>query len=317
MKFHHIAEKSDDKKRVVDILCGRFGMSRLLTKRIRLYGVLHVNGFHHRMIDPVSEGDRIDISYQEPVVAPPAVLPDRENIRVLFCDDHILVVSKPSGMVTHPTTGHQTGTLIDMFTEEKLRPVSRLDRETSGVLILARDPHSHYLLSLQHQNKTIKKEYIAFVHGIFEPLSGTIRSPIKRKPDSIMLRCVSADGETAVTHYETIRSFSNLDTSIVRFELETGRTHQIRVHALSLGHPLIGDGLYGATSRDNASFQKSVYLDGVLNRQALHASRIIFDHPVTKERLSFAAEWPDDMKSLLIRMETDDRNGANDHRLFE
>ncbi len=306
MKLQHIVEKQDHEKRVVDILCSRLGMSRLLAKRIRLYGVLNVNGVHHRMIDPVSEGDCIFVSYQEPSIAPPVVLPDRENIRVLFCDEHILVVAKPSGMVTHPTTGHQTGTLIDMFPEQKLHPVSRLDRETSGVIILARDPHCHYLLSLQHQDKTIKKEYIGFVHGIFNPLAGTISSSIKRKPDSIMLRCVSDDGETAITHYETVKTFPGLDTSVVKFRLETGRTHQIRVHSLSLGHPLIGDGLYGASSMDNAHFQKSSRLDDQLGRQALHACQITFDHPITKDRLSFTADLPDDMANLLAWMEAEE-----------
>lgn len=306
MKFEHIADNLDDQKRVVDILCGRFGMSRLLTKRIRLYGILHVNGVHHRMIDPVSEGDAIFLSYQEPDILPPLQLKDREDIGILFCDAYVVVITKPSGMVTHPTSGHADGTLIDMFPEQKLRPVSRLDRETSGVMILARDPHVHYTLSLQHQNKTIEKEYIGFVHGIFDPLSGTIDASIKRKPDSIMLRCISEDGDAAITHYETVETFPSLDASVVRFRLETGRTHQIRVHCLLLGHPLIGDGLYGASSKDNGHFQKSARLDAMLGRQALHASTITFDHPMTKERLSFTAEMPEDMKRLLIYMKNEE-----------
>lgn len=306
MKLKYIVEKQDHQKKVVDILCGRLGMSRLLSKRIRLYGTLNVNGNHYRMIDPVSEGDCIFISYQEPAVVPPLILEDRDNIKVLFCDEHILVVSKPAGIVTHPTSGHSSGTLTDLFPELKLHPVSRLDRETSGVIILARDPHSHYLLSLQHQNKSIEKDYIGFVHGVFNPREGSIKSSIKRKPDSIMLRCVADDGDTAVTHYETIRSFETLDTSVVKYRLETGRTHQIRVHSLSVGHPLIGDGLYGASSRDNGHYQKSAFLDVVLGRQALHASSITFTHPITKERLTCTAEMPEDMKDLLGRMAMED-----------
>ena len=303
MKLEHIVEDQDDQKRVVDILCNRLGMSRLLSKKIRLYGVLNVNGAHYRMIDPVSKGDCIFVSYQEPLIPPPAILDDRENIKVLYCDDHIVVVSKPSGIVTHPTTGHQTGTLLDLFPEVKLHPVSRLDRETSGVIILARDPHSHYLLSLQHQNKTIIKEYIGFVHGIFNPADGTINAPIKRAPDSIMLRCVADDGDTAITHYETVRTFPNIDTSIVKFRLETGRTHQIRIHSLTYGHPLIGDGLYGASSEDNGHFQKSSYLDALLGRQALHASSVTFSHPITKVRLTFIADLLEDMANLILQME--------------
>ncbi len=306
MKWEHTADSADDGKRVVDILCGRFGMSRLLTKRIRLYGTLEVNGSHYRMIDPVFDGDHIFISYQEPDVCPPSILTDKDRIRVLYCDDSVVVLDKPSDMVTHPTSGHASGTLTDFFPEQRLHPVSRLDRETSGVILLARDPHAHYILSLQHQNKSIEKEYIGFVHGIFDPQKGTIDAPIKRKPNSIMLRCTAEDGDAAVTHYETIRTFPKLDTSVVRFRLETGRTHQIRVHCLSLGHPLIGDGLYGASSKDNAHFQKSAWLDAVLGRQALHASFLSFLHPVTKERIIVDAELPEDMKMLLEKMEKED-----------
>lgn len=306
MKLQHIVESQDHQKKVVDILCNSLGMSRLLSKRIRLYGILNVNGVHHRMIDPVSEGDCIFVSYKEPLVEPPVILKDRENIKVLFCDEHILVVSKPSGIVTHPTSGHQTGTLIDMFPETKLHPVSRLDRETSGVIILARDPHSHYLLSLQHQDKTIEKEYIGFVHGVFNPLNGTINASIKRKPNSIMLRCVAEDGDIAITHYVTEKFFPGLDVSIVKYRLETGRTHQIRIHSLSMGHPLIGDGLYGASSIDNGHFQKSKYYDEILGRQALHAHQTTFTHPISKERMSFTAELPEDMNNLISIFEKDE-----------
>jgi len=311
MKFQYIVEKQDHRMKVVDILCGRLGMSRLLSKRIRLYGTLNVNGLHHRMIDPVSEGDCIFVAYQEPTIAPPLVLEDRDDIKVLFCDEHILVVSKPSGIVTHPTSGHASGTLIDLFPELKLHPVSRLDRETSGVIILARDPHSHYLLSLQHQNKSIDKEYIGFIHGIFNPPEGTISAAIKRKPGSSMLRCVADDGDAAVTHYRTVESFGMLDTSVVRYRLETGRTHQIRIHSLFMGHPLIGDGLYGASSNDNSHYQKSAWLDDVLHRQALHAASITFTHPITKERITCTAEMPEDMKALLDRMASEERKAID------
>lgn len=306
MKLNHIVESKDNQKRVVDILCGTLGMSRLLAKRIRLYGILTVNDKHFRMIDLASEGDRIFLSYKEPLITPVINLPDRENIKVLFCDEYLVVVSKPSGIVTHPTTGHQSGTLTDLFGEVKLHPVSRLDRETSGVIIFARDPHSHYKLSRQHQDKTMKKEYIGFIHGIFDPLSGTINEPIKRAPDSIMLRCVDSEGDISVTHYETIRTFPHISTSIVRFCLETGRTHQIRVHSLHNGHPLIGDGLYGASSKDSGHFQKSAYLDDVLGRQALHAECVTIFHPRTGERMTFKADFPEDMVNLINRMESDE-----------
>ena len=167
MKINHTAAQIDHGKRLVDVLTGNLGMSRLLVKKIRLYGSVYVNNKHHRMIDPVYYNDNIFLIYDEPFEKEPVRISERNGIRILYSDEYLVIISKPSGMVTHPTSNHQNNTLLDNFRDIKLHPVSRLDRETSGIIVLARNPHCHYRLSLQHQEKSIVKKYIAVNHGIF------------------------------------------------------------------------------------------------------------------------------------------------------
>jgi len=306
MQLFYKVKSIDDNKRLIDVLCNTLSMSRLLTKRIRLYGTVLVNNSHHRMIDNVFTDDQIFLSYNEPTKPEPENCLERAGIDVLFFDKNIIVLNKPSGIVTHHTANHQNNTILDHFNEFKLHPVSRLDRETSGIIIMARDPHSHYKLSLQHQNKTIVKRYIAINHGIFPFDKGTINASISRKPNSIMLRHVSANGDIAITNFENIQKFKNLNTSINNFTIETGRTHQIRVHSLYCNNPIIGDGLYGASSNDNKHYQKSAYLDNIISRQALHACYVSFEHPLTSKRMEFSQDIPIDMNNLIEIMKNHD-----------
>ena len=308
MIMHHRVMIQDDGKRVVDILRGTVRMSGLLTKRIRLYGSMTVNGHPARMIDPAYAGDEIAVSYRESALPEPETVLERGGVGILYSDRHILVMTKPAGMVTHPTSHHQSGTLTDHFPELNLHPVSRLDRETSGILLIARDPHAHHSLALQHKDQTMKKEYLGIHHGIFDPPDGCIDAPIRRRADTIMLRCVAPDGAPATTMYRTIECFSHVGASLVRFVLGTGRTHQIRVHSLYMGHPIVGDGLYGASSNENAHYQRSGYLDREIARQALHAAAIEFIHPISGERMEFLAPLPEDMENLLTCIRRVDRS---------
>ncbi|MHB1453634.1 MAG: RluA family pseudouridine synthase [Saccharofermentanales bacterium] len=308
MILTHRVSPGDNGKRVVDILRSTVGMSGLLTKRIRLYGTMTVNGIPSRMIDPAFTGDDISMTYREREVSEPEIVEGRSGIGILYSDRNIIIVVKPAGMVTHPTSNHQSGTLTDHFPELVLHPVSRLDRETSGIILIARDPHAHYSLALQHKNLIMKKEYLGIQHGIFNPASGVIDAPIKRRDNTIMLRCVSPDGAAAVTRYETVEKFLNVGASLVRFSLETGRTHQIRVHSLYAGHPIIGDGLYGASSNENAHYQRSGFLDHEISRQALHAASITFDHPITGQKLHFESPMPEDMALLLQNIRSLDQS---------
>ena len=168
--------------------------------------------------------------------------------------------------------------------KRKIRTVNRLDRNTSGIVIFAKNAYIHDRLSNLMQANLFKKEYIAICEGFFEEKEGTINAPIARKENSIIERCISEDGQISITHYEVLKEFDNF--SLVKCSLETGRTHQIRVHMSNVGHPLIGDSLYGTDSN-------------LIERQALHCYHICFSHPIFKNNLDFVCDLPDDFKSLV------------------
>ena len=168
--------------------------------------------------------------------------------------------------------------------KKKIRPVNRLDLNTSGLVIFAKCEYIQEALTSQMQNKTFVKEYIALADGIFENKKGTINLPIARKPGSIIERCILENGQSSITHYEVLQEFDNY--SLVKCKLETGRTHQIRVHMQATHHPLLGDTLYGKAS-------------SLIYRQALHSSKIKFIHPVIKQEIELEASLPDDMKMLI------------------
>lgn len=180
----------------------------------------------------------------------------------------------------------QIGVKYYLNNNKKIRPINRLDRDTSGIVLFAKN---EYIQELMINNTKIKKEYIAVAGGILKEKSGTIDLPIARKPGSIMERQVSEEGQTAITHYEVIRLIQGRFT-LVKLELGTGRTHQIRVHMSHIGHGIIGDELYG-------------YVDeSLINRQALHAYSLSFNQPRTKENLEFKAELPNDIKNLIEKL---------------
>jgi 23S rRNA pseudouridine1911/1915/1917 synthase len=306
MKYTLEIKPSDHNKKLMDVLAHTVGMSRLLIKKIRLYGQVIVNGHHHRMIDPVCAGDFVILKYMDDPLAHPAKISDRGDIRVLYSDEHLFILDKPAGMVTHHTSLHQSNTLLDHFSDMQLHPVSRLDRETSGIILIARDPHTHYRLSLQQQSQKIKKIYTAVNYGIFPFCDGSILAPIKREPASKMLRCVAHDGSRAETSFKCLQSFPKTDVSVNQFRIHTGRTHQIRIHSLFCGHPIVGDGLYGPCSRENHHLQKSSHLDSIIGRQALHASRIAFSHPITGEKLEIHSDLPPDITDLIRHIQEEE-----------
>ncbi|EGL15482.1 MULTISPECIES: RluA family pseudouridine synthase [unclassified Paenibacillus] len=300
------------------ILQNRMGLSRKLLSRLKLteQGIT-VNGKREYINIKVNSGDVIEIRMQEEESED--ILPQDLPLEILYEDEHLLIVNKESGMIVHPTHGHYLNTVANAAVHHwkergenvRFRPVHRLDQETSGVLAIAKNPYVHQQISEQMIAHSITKEYLAIVHGTVVEDRGTIDAPIDRDPEQPHVRIVTPSGYRAVTHYETVRRYDGI--TLVRLMLETGRTHQIRVHMKHLGHPLLGDKMYGpdfAAGADCAdgvpgapSAVPSPAVDGeavpALARQALHAYRLGFVHPGTRERVEFTAPLPADMQAVL------------------
>ena len=228
------------------------------------------------------------------------IAPEKMDIEVIYEDEDILVVNKKPFMVVHPTKNYQSGTLangvINYFMESNqnciVRLVSRLDMNTSGLIIIAKNQFAHGMLSKEMSDNNVEKRYLAIVHGNLEKESGTIDLPIY-KPEGIengIRRVIDERGQRSITHYKVIESFG--DASLVECKLETGRTHQIRVHLSSIGHPIYGDTLYGAGEEE----------EDLIKRQALHAYALDFKSPRTGELLSLKSELPQDMKELINKL---------------
>ncbi|MDF2670370.1 MAG: yjbO [Paenibacillus sp.] len=304
----YIVPTEDDGMLLKTILAKRMELSRKLLSRLKQteQGIT-LNGERVYISVRVSSGDRVEIRMEEE--QSDDILPEELPVHILFEDDHLLVVNKPVGQVVHPTHGHYTGTLANAVVfhwqqqglKVRFRPIHRLDQDTSGTLAIAKNPYIHQNISEQMQAGEVDKEYTAFVHGIMEPLSGTVRGPIDRDPERPHIRIVTPDGYPSVTHYAVERAYSQT-VSRVRLKLETGRTHQIRVHMRHIGHPLLGDAMYGLnTLLGYDDYDHHTYdprWDDRINRHALHASMLSFQHPFTKERMVFNAPLPDDLSEL-------------------
>lgn len=213
-------------------------------------------------------------------------------IELLYEDDHLLIANKPAGMMVHPVREEQDGTLVHALAahfaqrgeQVSIHPVHRLDKDTSGAILIAKSSYGHQLADRLLREGGIHREYVAVVSGLLEKQRGTIDAPIGRDPKHPTKRRVALGGDAAVTHYEVIKQSSYM--SMVRVWLETGRTHQIRVHFEHIGHPLAGDAMYGGAR-------------GLLRRQALHASSLTFHHPLLNEKLQCEAPLPADLKRLI------------------
>lgn len=255
---------------------------------------IKVNGEVVRLNYIVKKGDEVKIKVTKEESQ--NIEPEKMDIDVIYEDMDVIVVNKRPGMVVHPTKSHPTGTLsnglIYYFREkgEKciVRLVNRLDMDTSGLVIIAKNQYAHMALSRDMQANKLEKGYLAICHGNSENKKGTINEPIGRPTLDSIKREVMEEGQKSITHYNVIESYN--EGELVELKLETGRTHQIRVHLSHLGHPIYGDILYG---REEKEF---------INRQALHAYKLIFPHPKTGEEISLDCEMPEDMKELVSKL---------------
>lgn len=259
-------------------------------------------------------GEVVSIMVPEP--APAESLPQDIPLHILYQDSDLIVIDKPAGLVIHPAPGHAGGTLVNALLFHcrdlsgiggELRPgiVHRLDKDTSGVMVATKNDLSHQGLAAQFKRHSIKRRYIALVHGLVGTTTGTIDQPIGRHPTQRKkMSGQSRQGRRAVTHWRTLARFDQDRLTLLELKLETGRTHQIRVHCSEMGHPLVGDPTYGQKNRLQAIGDAS--LKGLLlrlGRQALHARSLGFEHPVTGEYLEFSSPLPEDLRAIVACLE--------------
>jgi 23S rRNA pseudouridine1911/1915/1917 synthase len=268
------------------------GISRTALTDIKFQGgSILVNNEEVNVRFKLNTGDELTVIF--PLENPSIGLKGEDiPFEILFEDDYLLVVNKPAGMNTIPSREHPTGSLanalVGYYERIGLRAtshiVTRLDRDTSGIVLVAKHRHLHHLFSKQQQNGQVKRTYEALTSGAIPADHGTIEQPIGRNDDSIIEREVRADGQYACTHFTVLvryRAFTRIE-----LQLETGRTHQIRVHMAYLGHPLLGDDLYGGDRTK-------------ISRQALHCKKIKFVHPFIEREMTFTASLPTDMSEIL------------------
>ncbi|MBP1993506.1 RluA family pseudouridine synthase [Paenibacillus eucommiae] len=295
------------------ILQKRLHVSRKLISRLKLteQGIT-VNGVRQFISVHVHAGDRVELRMEQEESED--ILPQDLPLAIVHEDEHLLIAAKEAGMIVHPTNGHYVNTLANAVVFHwqqagvacRFRPVHRLDQETSGVLAIAKTPYVHQQISEQMIAHSVKKEYLAFVWGVVDNPGGTINEPIDRDPEQPHMRIVTPAGYSAVTHYEVVEQYSR--AALVRLWLETGRTHQIRVHMKHIGHPLLGDKMYRLARYEEES---SAVPGHVLGRQALHACMLGLVHPGTKEWTEFTAPLPEDLMLLKQWLQETEQNREN------
>lgn len=284
--------------RVDAYIAGRTGLTRSAIQRLLGEGNINVNGRSAKPSQTVRAGDEIFISLPPP--ARTELVPENIPIDIVYQDADIAVVNKPVGMVVHPAAGNPSGTLVNALMYHikdlsgiggELRPgiVHRIDKDTSGLLVIAKNDAAHAFLSNELKLHAVSRVYTALCEGNFRDDSGIVSAPIGRHRLDRKRMAVTPDGREAVTHYWVMERFG--DKTLLRVELETGRTHQIRVHMAYIGHPLVGDGLY-SSGRNSLGF----------HGQALHAGELRLRHPATLEPIRFEAGLPEQFKNALAKL---------------
>jgi len=310
--FTILVEPPDSGKRLDRYIASRISdCSRSIATNLIRNGEIRVQGMVRKPNYRVKAGDEICgcIPPPTPVLFKPEPIP----IEILHEDDEIIVINKQPGLVVHPAPGHHSGTLVNALLHHcpklngiggALRPgiVHRLDKDTSGVLVVAKNDRAHIHLSKQFKSRRVKKKYLALVYGKMESDSGSVSLPIGRHPvDRKKMSTNSRKSRIAETTWQIIERFER--ASLIDVNLKTGRTHQIRVHCAAIGHPVMGDNVYGPRKTGkNVAYSKNIFES--VPRQMLHAWRIVLTHPVTEEMVSFEAPIPSDMQAILQALRT-------------
>ncbi|TCS83384.1 RluA family pseudouridine synthase [Tepidibacillus fermentans] len=288
---YHVSS-TDQGKTIEEVCMSKFLISGRMLQKLTRHRGIQINGKKSYLAYPLKKGDRLQIKIFE--WEEYGVEPEATPLEVLYEDDHVLVVNKPAGVAVHPTEPNQRGTLAHAIAfyyqtkglQTKVRHIHRLDKDTTGAILIAKHSLAQSILDKDLRERKISREYLAIVSGIPEPTQGTIDEPIGRDRHHPTRRRVSKTGDRAVTHYEVLETMNN-EAALVKLYLDTGRTHQIRVHMSHIGHPLFGDFLYDGPMKG-------------IQRQALHAAKLTFFHPFTLEKITVDAPMPEDMEQLLI-----------------
>lgn len=298
MKLSYYVSSNNIYQNIKEVLKAEFLMSDRLILKLKNMQRIFLNYKPVYVHHSIQVGDIIecDLTYEEDNSN---IMPTSIPFDILYEDDAYLIINKPAGIPIHPSMEHYTDSLSNgvrfyfdqIGLNKKIRPVNRLDKDTSGLVVFAKNEYVQECLIKQMKSKHFVKKYIAIVNGHLKEKSGTIHAPIARKENSIIERCISENGDIAITHFQVLSSNKIKNFDVIECILETGRTHQIRVHFSYVGHALLGDTLYGMPSP-------------YINRQALHSYFISFIHPITKKQVVYETPLPPDMHSLAFSLST-------------
>jgi len=301
MREYLTVSAEDSGKRADVVLSERFSVTRTAAARLLDEGAALVNDMAAAKNRKLKEGDIL--SLELPPVKETETLPENIPLSIVYEDDDIAVIDKPKGMVVHPAAGNEDGTLVNALLyhmgdrlsgiggERRPGIVHRIDKDTSGLLVIAKNDFAHNILSEGLKTHSIDREYMAVAIGNFKEDSGTVNKPIDRNPKDRKKMAVVAGGREAITHYTVAERFGQY--TLLAIKLETGRTHQIRVHMSSIGHPLLGDEVYGG-GKSNLK----IHLEG----QTLHAYRLTLTHPRSGEVMTFESPLPEYFEKILEKL---------------
>ena len=292
MDLRYVVKENDCYTNVKEVLKAYFHISDRLLLKLKNSKNIFLNGEPTYVSKSIKTNDVIIVKIDF-IEDSSNIVPVKMDLDILYEDEYYLVINKPPHLPVHPSMLHYENSLSNgvkyyfdsIGLKKKIRPVIRLDKDTSGIVIFAKNEYIQECLINQMKNNNFKKEYLAIVEGHFDEKSGTINKPIARKENSIIERCISLNGKESITKYKVLKEFNNY--SFIKCILLTGRTHQIRVHLVSINHPILGDSLYGKESK-------------LINRQALHCYNINFIHPIYKNNIQIIAQLPNDMSNLVV-----------------